>query len=535
MKTKILLLIFLIFQFSCEKKKTKIIDQQTSIVPIPKTINIDPDKRALNLSSSISFYSNNPEIDNLISVFEKEIESMSSIDIKLLNTSKIEADLIFEIDNNLEEEEYSIKISNNISINGGSYNALAMAKSTLNQLLKLKKNKLIFPMLEIEDKPDSEYRGLLVDLARMWHDVSTLKDIIDLASFYKIKYLQLHLSDDQSFTFPSEIFPKLASRDRPYSKKDLRELVKYASDRGIIIIPEMDIPGHSRQFVEIYPEIFGVNNRMLQINPWKSNVINIGSEKVYAAIDLLIGEIVEVFDTSPYFHIGGDEANLDLYKNVPEINSFMRKNNLGKDVNELFRYFLVRMNEIVKKHNKKMFLWEGFRREGEIEIPRDVVVFAFETMYHLPSHLIEDGFTVVNTSWTPLYLVNGGVKKPRAQRAVWSPETIYSWNVWRWEHWWDQAPVYKNPMQLEKTSQIIGGQMCSWEQAGEAEIPSLRKRLPVFIERVWNNKEKMPFEDFFVRVEKNDLKLSKIINDNRQDSILLGFDSDDHYDGMWAD
>ena len=156
-------------------------------------------------------------------------------------------------------------------------------------------------------------------------------------------------------------------------------------------------------------------------------------------------------------------------------------------------------------------------------------------MYHLPSHLIEDGFTVVNTSWTPLYLVNGGVKKPRAQRAVWSPETIYSWNVWRWEHWWDQAPVYKNPMQLEKTSQIIGGQMCSWEQAGEAEIPSLRKRLPVFIERVWNNKEKMPFEDFFVRVEKNDLKLSKIINDNRQDSILLGFDSDDHYDGMWAD
>ena len=150
MKTKILLLIFLIFQFSCEKKKTKIIDQQTSIVPIPKTINIDPDKRALNLSSSISFYSNNPEIDNLISVFEKEIESMSSIDIKLRNTSKIEADLIFEIDNNLEEEEYSIKISNNISINGGSYNALAMAKSTLNQLLKLKKINLFSLCLKLK-------------------------------------------------------------------------------------------------------------------------------------------------------------------------------------------------------------------------------------------------------------------------------------------------------------------------------------------------------------------------------------------------
>ena len=535
MKTKILFLALLTILFSCQKTEIKVFGEQTSIVPIPKTINIDPDKRGLILSNSILFFTSSSEINTLLNVFEKDIESISSMDIKFKETTKIKADLVFEIDNNLEDEEYSIQIDNNIIVNGGSYNALSMAKSSLIQLLKLEKNKLIFPILEIKDKPDSEYRGLLIDLARMWHDVSTLKDIIDLASFYKIKYLQLHLSDDQSFTFPSEKFPKLATPDRPYSKKDFRDLVKYAKDRGIIIIPEMDIPGHSRQMVEIYPEIFGVNNKMMQINPSKSNVINIGSEKVYDAIDQLIGEIIEVFDTSPYFHIGGDEANLDLYKNVPEINSFMRENNLGTDVHELFRYFLVRMNETVKKHDKKMFLWEGFRREGKIEIPRDVVVFAFETMYHLPSHLIEDGFTVVNTSWTPLYLVNGGLKQPRARRAVWSPETIYSWNIWRWEHWWYKTPVYKNPMQLEETSQIIGGQMCSWEQTGEAEIPTLRKRLPVFIERVWNNKEKMPFEDFFTRVEKNDLKLSGIINDKRQDSILLGFDSDDHYEAMWVD
>ena len=535
MKEKILLLIFLTTFCSCQKAKTKIVDDQLSIVPIPKNFTLDSKKRGLVLTNSILFSTSSPEINSLVSVFEKDIESISSMDIKFKETTKIKADLVFEIDINLEDEEYSIQICNNIIVNGGSYNALSMAKSSLIQLLKLEKNKLIFPVLEIKDKPDSMYRGLLIDLARMWHDVPTLKNIIDLASFYKIKYLQLHLSDDQSFTFPSEKFPKLATPDRPYSKKDFRGLVKYAKDRGIIIIPELDIPGHSRQFVEIYPEIFGVNNKMLQINTSKSNVINIGSEKVYDAIDQLIGEIIEVFDTSPFFHIGGDEANLDLYKNVPEINSFMKKNNLGADVHELFRYFLVRMNEIVKKHNKKMFLWEGFRREGKIEIPRDVVVFAFETMYHLPSHLIEDGFTVVNTSWTPLYLVNGGLKQPRARRAVWSPETIYSWNIWRWENWWHKTPVYKNPMQLKVTSQIIGAQMCSWEQAGEAEIPTLRKRLPVFIERVWNNKQKISFEEFFPRVEKNDIKLSKIINDKRQDSVLAGFDSDDHYDNMWVD
>ena len=535
MKTFFKIFILLIFCISCENNKAIQSSLNYDIVPVPKEITSNPNGKGLTFQNKIHFSIANSEISPLIKVFEKDIKNISEVKLNFIKVKKENADLVLEIDDALENEEYLIEIKENIKITGGSYNALVMAKSSLIQLMDFKNDAVVFPLVNIKDKPDSEYRGLLIDLARMWHDVPTLKNIIDLASFYKIKYLQLHLSDDQSFTFPSEKFPKLATPDRPYSKKDFRDLVKYAKDRGIIIIPELDIPGHSRQIVEIYPEIFGVKNNMLQINPWKSNVINIGSEKVYDAIDELIGEIIEVFDTSPYFHIGGDEANLDLYKNVPEINSFMKKNNLGTDVHELFRYFLVRMNEIVKKHNKKMFLWEGFRREGKIEIPRDVVVFAFETMYHLPSHLIEDGFTVVNTSWTPLYLVNGGIKQPRARRAVWSPEAIYSWNIWRWEHWWDQTPVYKNPMQLEETSQIIGAQMCSWEQAGEAEIPTLRKRLPVFIERVWNNKQKISFEKFFPRVEKNDLKLSKIINDKRQDTILLGFDSDDHYDGMWVD
>ena len=81
-------------------------------------------------------------------------------------------------------------------------------------------------------------------------------------------------------------------------------------------------------------------------------------------------------------------------------------------------------------------------------------------------------------------------------------------------HWWEKTPAYHKPIQLEKTDQIIGGQMCSWEQAGSAEIPTLRKRLPVFVERVWNNESRLPFKDFFLKVEANDVKLSKIINDS---------------------
>ena len=118
---------------------------------------------------------------------------------------------------------------------------------------------------------------------------------------------------------------------------------------------------------------------------------------------------------------------------------------------------------------------------------------------------------------------------------MWSPEKIYSWNIWRWENWYYKAPASKKPIQLEETPLVIGGQFCSWEQAGEAEIPVLRKRLPSFTEKVWNNKEVIPFEVFFPKVEKNDKKLSKIINDKRQDTLLLGYNYPGVGDCMWCD
>ena len=254
----------------------------------------------------------------------------------------------------------------------------------------------------------------------------------------------------------------------------------------------------------------------------KSNVINIANEEVYKALDQIIAEVVEVFYNSPFVHMGADEAKLDLYKNVKEVKSFMKKNKLGDDVHELYRYFIVRVNKIVKKYDKQMLVWEGFRKEGKIKIPKDIIVFEFETLYNHPKNLIEDGYTLVNTSWTPLYAVYGGVKNKMARRAVWSPERIYKWNKWRWEHFSKDVPGY-NPIQLNETPKVIGGQMCSWEQSGEAEIPVLRKRLPVFSERVWNDKPKKSFEKIFSTIERTDKILSLIINDKRQDSILVGY------------
>ena len=522
-------LLLTLLKLGCDSQKSSKYPPEIQIIPSPKEIIKDRDNDALELKNTISVFIKGQNSKKFFDLFTNDFKKIFSQNLNFKKSEKMNSDISFNIDNSLRDEEYKIEIDKNVIITGGSYNAISMAKSSLLQIIKLKGNKtIILPKSKIFDMPDSSYRGLMIDLSRMWHSIESIRNVIDLASFYKIKYLQLHLSDDQAFVFPTDSFPNLPTPDRPYTKKDFVELVEYAKIRGVTIVPEIDVPGHSRQFIETYPKIFDVNNGIK-----KSNVINIANEKVYKALDQIIAEVAEVFYNSPFIHMGADEAKLDLYKNVKEVKSFMNKNKLGDDVHELYRYFIVRINEIVKKYDKQMIVWEGFRKEGKIKIPKDIIVFEFETLYNHPKNLIEDGYTLVNASWTPLYAVYGGVKNKMAQRAVWSPERIFKWNKWRWEHFSKSVPGY-NPIQLKETNQVIGGQMCSWEQSGEAEIPVLRKRLPVFSERVWNDKPKKSFDETLSTIERTDKILTLIIKDSRQDSILVGFNF--KKDGcLWCD
>ena len=131
-----------------------------------------------------------------------------------------------------------------------------------------------------------------------------------------------------------------------------------------------------------------------------------GNEKVYEVLDDLILEVCTIFQAIPYLHIGGDEARLEKVLEDPKVKNYLSKHQIQANAHELFRHFILRMNEIVKKHHKQMCVWEGFQREGEIQIPKDIIVFEFETNRYLPNELVEDGYQIINTSRKPLYVVN---------------------------------------------------------------------------------------------------------------------------------
>ncbi len=500
--TSFLGIVFSCFGTGTGSGKSKKLDQVISVIPFPKSI--ERHHGSFTLDDSLFIIVNDESLIPFAEVFSKNIFKLTGIQPKVKGAGQNEAGILLKINAGVEKSEYRIKVSDSILIEAGTVQSLVKGCYTLLQLIDGVDDGYLIPRLEIIDKPTSQYRGLMIDLARNWHDVSTVLQLIDLAAFYKMNYVQLHFTDDQSYTLPSRFLPELPTKNRHYSFEDIKLFERYACLRGVTIVPELDVPGHSNPLVEAYPNLFGIKGFME--NP---KIVNMGKEEVYNALEKLINEIMEVFSSSPYFHIGGDEAIFHLVDQDPDVKSYMEKHKLGTDVNELYRHFIVRMNDIVKSHGKKLCVWEGFRNNGKVNIPNDILVFEYETAYYLPCDLIQDGYSVVNASWKPLYVVN---------EKKWAPEYIYQWNMYRWETWVEMNPAYI-PIQCERSANVIGGQMCAWEQVQELEFPSLRKRLPALAEKIWSPNDEKPLSDFMLRLNKTDLTLSKLTNDYRQDTV----------------
>ena len=182
------------------------------ILPCPKEIS--KSEKIVLLSNTSKMYSSNAELEALMQLFQGEVEKLTGIRIEISNEKSREADILFEIDPALPENEYQIQVTSTIQVKGGNYQALAMAKTTLLQLATMRDGLLGFPVVTIKDSPDANFRGLLIDLARSWHSVESIKKLIDLAAFYKTNYLHLHFTDYPPVHLPERL-PATLSADLP--------------------------------------------------------------------------------------------------------------------------------------------------------------------------------------------------------------------------------------------------------------------------------------------------------------------------------
>ena len=355
-------------------------------------------------------------------------------------------------------------------------------------LLQITENGTL-PCCEIRDESGSRWRGLMLDLSRCWHDVDYLYRAADLCWLYKANRLQLHFTDDQGCRFPFRSYPKVV-HEQHYTEQELNDFIAYCNLRNIVIVPEIDAPGHTTPFTKAYPEIFGEQS------------ILCASEQAFEALETMYREVAERFPDSPYIHVGGDEARIAQWKECKISKEYMAEHGLT-DEHQLYGHYILRLVEIVKRLGRIPVVWEGFGKECNFFMPKDILVFAWESYYQLAPDLLEAGFTILNASWQPLYVVT--------HKRMWSAEEILDWDKNRWTHWWENSPASKEPIVVPKDSAVDGGQMCSWgdwmhsfgtlREMCDEEFDCVSQRFPALCEKLWNPYVTPDKASFLARME----------------------------------
>ena len=406
-----------------------------------------------------------------LDVFEKTLERMTRGRHRLILQHPADKPFLnFSISKNLAVEEYLLQIgADQIRIEASSNKGFAHACATLVQLIGAHPDGLL-PIVEIADKPSSDYRSFMIDMGRNPHSFELLKETIDLLWFYKVDSLHLHLTDDQRFAFPSTAFPKLW--DGLISLDEFKQLEAYAVERGVTIIPELDVPGHSTLLRAKYPEVFGKTTADLATD-----------EAALSGIKTLLDEMADVFQSSPYVHIGGDEAG-----GVPE----EAQRNL---INKLYRH--------LKSKGKQTLVWEGpGPGKGDNKVHDDVIHINWRTINYPADQMLADGHRVVNAAWDPLYLVD---HYPRINFTMTSPQHIFeTLQLTRFKHVNPGIRTFSRPIDVKPTEKLIGFCMPWWEGREENFFPQVVPRVIPFAEVAWNGKGDRGYASFQSRVKKTE-------------------------------
>ena len=248
---------------------------------------------------------------------------------------------------------------------------------TVLQLVESDRRGYFLSGLKLQDQPRFPWRGLMIDVARHFAPVEVLKRNLDAMAAVKLNVFHWHLSEDQGFRVESKKFPKLhqlGSDGNYYTQEQIKDVIAYAHARGIRVVPEFDIPGHSTSWLVGYPELgsapgpYTIERRPGIFEP----ALDPTREEVYKFLDVFLSEMAGLFPDA-YMHIGGDENEGKQWDRNPAIQAYMKAKGI-KDNHALQAYFNTRLLKILQKNGKKMIGWDEILQP---EIPKDVVIHSW--------------------------------------------------------------------------------------------------------------------------------------------------------------
>jgi hexosaminidase len=365
-----------------------------------------------------------------------------------------------------EDEAYTLEVTaSGAKLNAANPLGVLRGLQTFLQLVTITPSGFAAPVVTIHDQPRFAWRGLMIDVGRHFMPIEVLKRNLDGMEAVKLNVFHWHLSENQGFRIESKRFPELhqqGSEGFYYTQEQARELIAYARDRGIRVVPEFDMPGHSTAWFVGYRELasgagpYSIERKWGVFDP----AMDPSNEKVYKFLDDFIGEMSKLFPDQ-YFHIGGDEVNGKEWSANPKIAEFKKARNLQSN-QELQAYFSQRVQKIVTKHGKSVVGWDEVFVPG---VPKDIVIQSWRGQESLAAAAREGYRGILSNGY---YLDLG-----------WSAARHYAV---------DPLSGAAANLNDEQKKLILGGEACVWTEYMSPENIDSRiwPRNAVIAERLWS-------------------------------------------------
>ncbi|MBP6024641.1 glycoside hydrolase family 20 protein [Ferruginibacter sp.] len=496
---------------------------QLPTVIIPQPVNIQVNAGFFTIDTKTSIYLNNSkELITTAHFLTNAIKNIAGFDLAITPATNKSIQLLIEkiVVNN--EEGYEIKVTSSAIIIKANTRAgiLYGIQSLLQTLPAIRTNEVLqVPCMSITDYPRFKYRGMHLDVSRHFFGPEFIKEYIDLIASYKMNVFHWHLVDDQGWRIEIKKYPKLNSvgawrvdqtdkiwGSRPqakqgeqpiyggyYTQQQIKEIIKYASERNVTVVPEIEMPGHVASAIASYPQLCCTQQPQLPLTGGNySNMSSnycAGNDSVFKFLENVLTEVIDLFP-SQYIHIGGDEVDKSPWKKCTKCKARIKKEGL-KNEEELQSYFIKRIEKFVTSKHRKIIGWDEIL-EGGLAPSATVMSWRGEAGGIEAAKMKHD---VIMTPGKPVYFDHYQAGPEGEPIAIGGMNTLK--NVY------DYEPV---PAELnaEEAKYVLGAQANLWTEfittAEQVEYMIL-PRMPALAEVVWSSKENRNWQSFNGRLQ----------------------------------
>src|SRR5262245_52239880 len=356
-----------------------------SIIPAPQTVTSGAGQFLVEPHTPVTF-SADPEVERIAHYFTDLVARTQGLSLEAMSAPQAgRPEIRFQLSvpgGAPEAEGYSLLVSpSRIVVSAGSYRGLFYDAVTLWQVLTSEQageQSIKVASMSIVDQPRFAWRGLMLDVARHFMPPANVKQMIDWMALHKLNTLHWHLTDDQGWRIEIRKYPKLTEvgawrvpagaagvdeEGKPtryggfYTQDEVRDIVRYAAERYVTVVPEIDMPGHAQAAIAAYPELGSRGDRPAVSHDWgiHTYLFNV-EDDTFTFLENVLGEVIELFP-GPYIHVGGDEAVKDQWQASAQVQRRMRELGISNEA-QLQGYFVARIGKFLSARGRRLLGWD---------------------------------------------------------------------------------------------------------------------------------------------------------------------------------